>query len=36
VVFELEAALECLAQLRDLQPHPRLGKLGELLGIGDA
>jgi hypothetical protein len=36
VVLELEAALERLAQLRDLQAHPGLGELGELLGIADA
>jgi hypothetical protein len=31
VVLDLKAALERFAQLRDLQAHPRLGELGELL-----
>ena len=36
VVLDLEAALERLAQLRDLGAHLAFGELGELLGIGHA
>ena len=35
VVLDLEATGERLAELRDLQAHPGLGELGELLRVGD-
>jgi hypothetical protein len=36
VVLDREAAGERLFELRDLEAHPGLGELGELLGIGDS
>ena len=36
VMLDREAALERLAELRDLRAHLALGELSELLGIGDA